>query len=264
MKNLEKHLLMGGLTIAHELVHFFAGRIIGVPETDTPDKINAPPGLMRAKGESGRFWEDKFVGCNIEAFYDPADPLKDKQAGILWADKKTTPVAPADQKLVDHAWVKKMLTGTFTPATLAAPKAKRKQSDREMRETRRPADGNYIDGNKEFATYYDKIKSKPTLTLSGAELARVKGIASEACQYQGGVIHRGSVLYQSPTTGWKVGIVIVLIYRYRGVFGYQSSIRLKDRFALTCTATLPKPIRGAYILSMGERCARLSSITLAL
>lgn len=112
MKNLEKHLLMGSLTIAHELVHFFAGRIIGVPETDTPDKINAPPELSRVKGESGRFWEDKFVGYNIEAFFDPADPLKEKQAGKLWADKKQSRVAPADQNLVDHAWVKTMLAGS--------------------------------------------------------------------------------------------------------------------------------------------------------
>lgn len=68
-----------------------------------PNKINAPPKLSRVKGESGRFWEDKFVGYNIEAFFDPADPLKEKQAGKLWADKKQSRVAPADQNLVDHA-----------------------------------------------------------------------------------------------------------------------------------------------------------------
>ncbi|KAK4665155.1 uncharacterized protein QC763_510745 [Podospora pseudopauciseta] len=170
---------MGSLTIAHELVHFFAGRIIGVPKTNTPDKINLPPELSRVKGESGRFWEDKFVGYNIEVFFDPADALKEKQAGKLWADKKQSRVAPADQNLVDHAWVKTMLAGTFTPAKVTAPTARRKESEKEMRETRGPAAGDYIDGNAEFATYYQKIKGKPTFTLTGTDLTRVKGIAAK-------------------------------------------------------------------------------------
>ncbi|CAP65864.1 uncharacterized protein PODANS_5_10745 [Podospora anserina S mat+] len=129
---------------------------------------NAPPELSRVKGESGRFWEDKFVGYNIEAFFDPADPLKEKQAGKLWADKKQSRVAPADQNLVDHAWIKTMLAGT-----------RRKESEKEMRETRGPAAGDYIDGNAEFATYYQKIKGKPTFTLTGTDLTRVKGIAAK-------------------------------------------------------------------------------------
>jgi hypothetical protein len=83
--NLEKFLFMLGLTIAHELVHFFTGRIAGDPATDTPSKVNYPPQLNVQRGEAGRYWEKAFLGYEIESYWDPKDVLKEKQAGALYA-----------------------------------------------------------------------------------------------------------------------------------------------------------------------------------
>jgi hypothetical protein len=83
--NLDRLLCLVGLFIAHELVHFFTGRLLGNPFEDTPPRVQDPPGQDPFRGEAGRFWEKRLFGYRVEAYWDPNDPLQAKQAGALYA-----------------------------------------------------------------------------------------------------------------------------------------------------------------------------------
>ena len=103
-----------GITIAHELCHFFIGFLTGyrVP--------NTPPGLRYlerdltiiagdATGESGRWWEASVFGGEIRFFTEPLPdlahpekhPLGYRQAGDLWLfDRDSTRMSVIDRKSI--------------------------------------------------------------------------------------------------------------------------------------------------------------------
>jgi hypothetical protein len=99
--NLDKFLFILGLTIAHELVHFFTGRIVGDPHIDTPPRVQHPAKPSTKVGEAGRFWENRLLGYRIECYWDPKDALKQKQAGALYAFANNGTVAK-----VAPSWVR--------------------------------------------------------------------------------------------------------------------------------------------------------------
>jgi hypothetical protein len=108
--NLQKFLFILGLTIAHELVHFFIGRILGDVEDDTPKKIDDPDMSTGKMGESGRYWEKHLLGHRIERYWDATDPLGEKQAGALYAfDSRITATKVAQSWIKEAAAFSKSL-----------------------------------------------------------------------------------------------------------------------------------------------------------
>jgi hypothetical protein len=93
-----------GMTVAHELCHFFVGYLAGYELPNTPPEIKY---LQRdftmtggfPTGESGRWWEAQVFGGEtrflVEPLSDPTllpdkHPLGYKQAGDLWLFDNTT------------------------------------------------------------------------------------------------------------------------------------------------------------------------------
>jgi hypothetical protein len=96
-----------GLNIAHELVHFFTGRILGDPELETPPRADDPPNRKPEIGEAGRYWEKQLLNYRIESYWDPNDSLGVKQAGALYAF--STGNAANRVTRVADAWVRKIV-----------------------------------------------------------------------------------------------------------------------------------------------------------
>ncbi|KAK5635393.1 hypothetical protein RRF57_011105 [Xylaria bambusicola] len=79
-----------GITVAHELVHFFVGYLTGQDVPDTPEWVSyLPPVYNRVEengteiGESGRTWEGYVLGGIVETAEDTSNPLGAYQAGTL-------------------------------------------------------------------------------------------------------------------------------------------------------------------------------------
>ncbi|KAK0739908.1 hypothetical protein B0T21DRAFT_330200 [Apiosordaria backusii] len=177
LADLEKHLIVASLTIAHELVHVFVGRLTGVIDADTPPKIDVPPkaGTILSLGESGLYWEVKFVGYSVWSFYDDKDARKEAQGGTLWADIQRTKGSALETHLVPHAWVKNMLAGVP-----AGPKPlKRPATAKQLREKRAAMNPNYIDGDAALKAFIVQLGKLQPYTLEGPEYARVQGIAAD-------------------------------------------------------------------------------------
>ncbi|KAK4665438.1 hypothetical protein QC763_0062430 [Podospora pseudopauciseta] len=176
----EKHLIVASLTIAHELVHVFVGRLTGVNDADTPPKIDVPPktGMALSLGESGRYWETKFVGYSVWAFYDDKDIRKEAQGGTLWADIQRTKGSTLESHLVPHPWVKNMLAGVFAHVPAGPKPLKRPATAKQLRDKRAAMNPHYIDGDPALKNFIVQLSKLQPYTLEGADYARVQGIAA--------------------------------------------------------------------------------------
>ncbi|KAK4464403.1 hypothetical protein QBC42DRAFT_220601 [Cladorrhinum samala] len=172
----ENHLLMASITIAHEMVHFLVGRIVGVPDNDTPSKVNSPPNLNTDTGESGRFWEVQFFGRLINAYQTDGnnDP---RQGGTLWAEIKPSTGAAARTAQVPQALVKAILARNFSDLPMArVTDIKRPATAKTVRALGPVAANDYFDTATDFDRAFDKMRTLTTSTLSGRDWVRVTSI----------------------------------------------------------------------------------------
>ncbi|KPM38673.1 hypothetical protein AK830_g7871 [Neonectria ditissima] len=90
-EDFHKFLFLLSVSVAHELVHLFVGFMLGDSGRSTPAEINHPAGQAGSQrlGESGRYWEGKFLGHCVEAFYDETHPRGLNQPGIFYTNAHT-------------------------------------------------------------------------------------------------------------------------------------------------------------------------------
>ncbi|KAK4182117.1 hypothetical protein QBC35DRAFT_421248 [Podospora australis] len=173
----EKHLIMASISIAHEMVHFMVGKIIGTSTSNTPEKVNSPPNLSKEDGEAGRFWEEKFIGRLVNAYQTTGDNNL-KQGGTLWADYKRSVGAAAVMGQVSQVWVKGMLARQFaTNLPIVVTDSKRAESVRTVRDLRgAPASNSYINTDAEFTTAFARLAQITTRSLSGRDWVRITAL----------------------------------------------------------------------------------------
>lgn len=101
------------ISIAHEIVHFLTGFLTG----EKADRLGTPPGTSaagygnRRTGEAGRYWEEFFLGGQMEMWPNAANrtgtPMYVLQAGTPYLMADGTPKAVA--KLVDTNYIKQFM-----------------------------------------------------------------------------------------------------------------------------------------------------------
>lgn len=171
----ENHLLMASITIAHEMVHFLVGRIVGVTDYDTPSKVNSPPNLNTDTGEAGRYWEVEFFGRLINAYQ--TDGNNDvRQGGTLWADIKTSTGAAALTGRVPQALVKAILARDFRGLPMHVTDSRRAATVKTTRALGPAAANDYFDTEADFAEAFNKMRAVATSTFSGRDWVRVTSI----------------------------------------------------------------------------------------
>ena len=81
----------------------FIGFMVGDSVRYTPNVVDQPPGNPTSllPGESGRSWEAEFLGYFIQAYYDPEDPLGNRQPGAFLAMQNHS----EGYVLGDHSWI---------------------------------------------------------------------------------------------------------------------------------------------------------------
>ncbi|KAK8004637.1 hypothetical protein PG989_004356 [Apiospora arundinis] len=107
----ERFLFLMGITVAHELVHFFVGFLTGYDAPSTPGEVSFLPSIYnipiaggRYVGESGRAWEGVVFGGIVETIENRSSPLGVYQSGDLYLIDANETV-----RKVDHASVKRIL-----------------------------------------------------------------------------------------------------------------------------------------------------------
>ncbi|KAK4223688.1 hypothetical protein QBC38DRAFT_43936 [Podospora fimiseda] len=164
----ENHLLMASITIAHEMVHFLVGRIVGEIEYYTPSKVNSPPNLDIGKGEAGRFWEVEFFGRLIDAYQ--TDGNSDvRQGGTLWADIKSSIGTEALKGKVPQVLVTQILARDFSGLPMVVTNFKILASVKAVQTLGPAAANDYFDTDANFARAFDKIRTFAMYTLSGRD-----------------------------------------------------------------------------------------------
>jgi len=83
-----------GISATHELIHTFVGRLTGSQERNTPPNVTFPrlvaSRTTRGTGESGNYFEGVLSRFLVQAYYDPASRLGERQAGVLYAVPDTS------------------------------------------------------------------------------------------------------------------------------------------------------------------------------
>ncbi|KAK4160379.1 hypothetical protein QBC43DRAFT_270492 [Cladorrhinum sp. PSN259] len=171
----ENHLLMASITIAHEMVHFLVGKIVGFWDIFTPSKVDSPPNLNTETGEAGRFWEVEFFGRLINAYQ--TDGNSDvRQGGTLWADIKVSTGAAALTGKVPQNFVKAILARNFSVLPVSVINSKRLASVKTVRALGPATDKSYIDAAADFDKALNSMRTLQTHSLSGRDWERVKSI----------------------------------------------------------------------------------------
>ncbi|KAK4180585.1 hypothetical protein QBC36DRAFT_177486 [Triangularia setosa] len=179
-QDLEKHLIVVSLTITHELMRVFVGRLTWINDTDTPPKIDVPLKTVMALslGESGRYWETKFVGYSVWAFYDDKDIRKETRGGTLWTDIQRTKGSTLNSHLVPHPWVKKCLLEVCCSYSIVVP-VKRPATAWQLRDKRVAMNPHYIDGDDALKNFIVQMLKLQPYTLEGVDYARAQGITAD-------------------------------------------------------------------------------------
>lgn len=104
------------ISIAHEIVHFLTGFLTG----EKADRVATPPDVAaagygnRTTGEAGRYWEQFFLGGQVEMWPSVANkagtPMYMLQAGTPYLMADGTPKAAA--KVVDANYIKQFMGGS--------------------------------------------------------------------------------------------------------------------------------------------------------
>ncbi|KAK8068466.1 hypothetical protein PG996_007578 [Apiospora saccharicola] len=122
----ERFLFLMGITVAHELVHFFVGFLTGYDRPSTPEEVTYLPSLYSSQtaggidvGESGRAWEGSVFGGIVEVWENTSSPLGVYQARDLCIIDSNKMV-----RKVDHASVKRILALCLSSAA-AVPRERR-------------------------------------------------------------------------------------------------------------------------------------------
>lgn len=83
-----------GISIAHEVVHFLTGFLLGSPRSNTPRGVSLAGWGNTRTGEAGRYWEGVLLGGVVEFRSDNDDPLGVRQAGTPYLFPTGHPEVP--------------------------------------------------------------------------------------------------------------------------------------------------------------------------
>ncbi|KAL2188035.1 hypothetical protein L209DRAFT_762843 [Thermothelomyces heterothallicus CBS 203.75] len=90
MKNFEVGSFLMDITVAHEIVHKWVRYLLGPANAGTPPHISFPGTASGNRGESGWYWESRFLGGGkLENVEDQANPLGWRQLGKLYLVRET-------------------------------------------------------------------------------------------------------------------------------------------------------------------------------
>ncbi|KAK3291670.1 uncharacterized protein B0H64DRAFT_348998 [Chaetomium fimeti] len=110
-----------GFATAHELVHKWVGYLIGDPRSGTPDNVAYPGNAPPDGGESGWFWESRFLGGGLfECVEDVSDPLGPRQAGKIYLSRIDVNRVEWAREL-DPNYIQRILNFDFSVLARPAP-----------------------------------------------------------------------------------------------------------------------------------------------
>lgn len=108
VKNFEAGAFLMGITVAHQVVHKWIRYLLGVPTAGTPPHIAFPGTQSIDGGESGWYWEARFLGGGrVVCYEDPHDPLGWQQLGKLYLIRHTA-TGPKAREL-SHSYIQDVL-----------------------------------------------------------------------------------------------------------------------------------------------------------
>ena len=102
------------ISVAHEIVHLLVGFLTGKATPDTPTVVTGPGYGEPRRGESGRYWEHKFLGGYLECWSVDSHALDRRQPGLPYLFK-AGPRATSKGQRVSATYIAEFLEGSKQP-----------------------------------------------------------------------------------------------------------------------------------------------------